>query len=109
MIDQKQVAEWQKKYGEGNLIVQTVTVEEGDVAVGYFFHPDKHLNPYSIYSRVMTCLRKDLVVEAGTLIIQECWLGGDERFKDRNSKVHLSVGGELIDAMGFLAVASKRI
>ena len=95
-----------KKHGEKSVIGRSVPVSEGDEATGYFLHPDFHPNMYSLYSRVMTFLRKDKPVEAGTLIVNETWIGGDERILDKNSKIHLSVGQNLVDELGFLPVAS---
>jgi hypothetical protein len=106
---EKQLEQWKKEHGQGTILKKTVRMSDDDLAVGYFLHPDKHKNPYSIYSRVTTYLRQDKVIEAGSLMITECWLGGDERYLDKQTKAHLSVGRQLVDELGFLEVESETI
>lgn len=103
---QLKVDEMKKKHGDGCLLVKQVQVSDDDTAICVLLHPNFHLSKYSVFSRALTLLRQDRKLEAGTLVIGECWVGGDERFKNKEELAHLAIAASITDELGFLPVAS---
>lgn len=101
MPTKQQIKEWQKKYGEENVRRFACEDDKGKEAEMYFFKPKAHPRPYSLYSRGMSHYRKDNVIELGTLVINECWLDGDPRFRDVDNMLHISAALSLSNEMDF--------
>ena len=99
---QPEIEEWKKKYGEDNVKKVTVEVAENDTAIMYFLDPKASPKRRSIYSRVLMMMRKDNTIDAGQIIMNECWLGGDNRFKDPDSMVCITGAITLTNEINFL-------
>ncbi len=97
------------KHGKDSIVVLKVMVSEEDVAVGYFIEPKKADNKFLLYSRGVEFARQDKVIQAGIMGMNHCWLGGDERFKDKDDIVALTGAVQFYPYLSFLAVTSEVI
>lgn len=90
MIDEKTIERWKALYGK----VFKYTAKEGDKEwVGYF----KPITPEVLDAFEKVSKRSKL--QGDNVVLESCWLGGDEELKTRNE---LSLG--LRDWLGLLLV-----
>lgn len=82
-----QIEQWKGKWGEVYMVEVDLDEEGREVAVGYFRSPD--LGVLSLVSR----LSEDQV-RAAEALLENLWLGGDERFKT-DDKVKLAAFQQL--------------
>jgi len=104
IVNDQQLKEWEAKYGEDNVKCVTIKVSPTDEAKGYFVAPSKVERPRSLYSRTLTFWKSNQVLEAGEVVLNECWLGGDPRFKEAESMVHITAAQALANEVDFLGV-----
>jgi hypothetical protein len=105
-VVEQQVKEWKAKYGEGNVLRYAVPVGKDDIAEGFFVRPSAQTSTklLALYSRAMTAYHEKKTLICGQIILNECFLGGDERFKDTGSMVHISTAEALVHELDFLVV-----
>lgn len=101
-VNQKQIAEWEKKYGAENIKKMLVHGTNDTVWEMYFVLPQAHPKRRMLYSRALTFLSNNQRLEAGELILNECLLDGDEVFNDNNHLAYISAAIDLGKLMGLL-------
>jgi hypothetical protein len=79
IVTDAQLKEWKDKYNKNGQKVQKISVEvsEGDTAVGYLKPPTRDHKAIAL-----TSFNNGKILETGEFLIQNCWLGGDERIKN---------------------------
>ncbi len=102
-------AHLEKKHGKGAIIKIKVEVSPSDVATGFFLNPSISNKRRLIYSSVLSFWRQDQVIDAGTVLINECFLAGDKRFKNPASMVHITACQELTNHVDFLSATTEII
>jgi hypothetical protein len=92
-ITHAQLEAWKKEFGEVNKI--EVNVQGSDNLVGYFKKPSReaHVNAVDLLS-------KGSRVDAGAAIMNDTWLGGNEKMLT-DSDVSISVSIKVIDLINF--------
>jgi len=79
-------------------------------AVGYVFVPEALPSKLrTIYSRSMSAYKNGSTFDAGEIILGECWIDGDARFRDTESKVYMSACQQCSDLVDFLPTAISAI
>lgn len=78
-VTPEQLKAWKDKYNKNGQKVQKISVEvaEGDTAVGYLKPPTRDHKAIAL-----TSFNNGKILETGEFLIQNCWLGGDERIKN---------------------------
>lgn len=102
----KQLEILSKKHGAENVHAITLSLD-GEEVTFYILDPKKVERPYSLYSRIITFYQKDQLLEVGSTVIAECWLGGDDRVKDRDNMLHITAAVEVRKLVGFLPIQSS--
>ncbi len=78
--------------------------------VGYVYVPEALPNKLrTIYSRSMSAYKNGSAFDAGEIILGECWIDGDARFRDPNSKVYMSACQQASDLVDFFPTAINPI
>lgn len=74
----QQIKDWKKETGQQYLDMIKVKLPNADneFAVCYLKEP-----PREIKAKAMTMYAQKQIMETGEFVIQNCWLGGDERIK----------------------------
>lgn len=108
-VSQKQVAEWEKKYGVDNVKKMTVHGSNGEEWNMYFILPQVHPKRRMLYSRALTFVSNNQRLEAGELILSECLLQGDEVFSDNNHLAYISAAIDLGKHIGLLETSTTSI
>ena len=104
-INEKQIQEWKREHGLDEVLVMRVPGENGKVSTAYFIPPGEYRKKrFILYSRCMTFVQRDQKLEAGQYLFNECFLGGDEIFRDENSLEALGAYNDLVDSLSFLEV-----
>lgn len=75
VVPKTQLESWKKKYKKVHKI--TVEVAEGDKAIGYLRNPSRDHKAIAL-----SLYQQNKPLETGEFLLQNCWLGGDERLKD---------------------------
>jgi hypothetical protein len=105
-VSEQQILQWKKEYGEDSIerYEFPLAPNEKDVATGWFIKPEKQVahKLHALYSRAWSQYVQKQPVACGEIIINECWLGGDERIKDTNSYIHISAAMYFYTNMHFL-------
>lgn len=102
-MDKQTLEKWAKQYGADN-VHRFILVDEDEKEVEFFLlDPKKVKRPYTLYSRAVSFSTNGQLLELGSLIINECWLGGDERVKERESMLHVTAAVEVRDLTAFLS------
>lgn len=74
-VTREQIEKWKKQYGEVHVV--EVKVEKGENVVGYL----KPVKERNIYASVFSFMQAGKLLEAGEVILANCYLGGDELIK----------------------------
>ena len=74
VVEQAQIDAW--KQAHGAVYQVTVNVAEGETAVCYLKKAGRNVVAYAL-----TQLASNRLLEAGEFILDNCFIGGDERFK----------------------------
>ena len=103
----RQLADWKKKYGDGNVMAISVAVSDKDTATAYVVKPEAKdpQRQLAIYQRTISFIQQSKTVEAGQYLLNECWLGGDERIKGADAKVHIAAVLKMVELVSFLDVS----
>lgn len=112
MANKQQINEWIKKYGEEHVYMIQVQLPGDKVAQGYFAKvasPGFDVKRHAIYSRAMSAYKNGSSFEVGEIVLNETFLGGDDRFKDLNSMVHISAAQQLSGEIDFFSVTTQPI
>ncbi|MDO7877379.1 hypothetical protein Q5H93_21740 [Hymenobacter sp. ASUV-10] len=70
----EQITTWKQEHGEIKSI--SVTVAPGDVATAYLKPANRNVVAFGV-----TKMASNKIVEAGEFVLQNCYIGGDERLK----------------------------
>lgn len=73
-VPKAQLQEWKRKHGKVHKI--TVEVTDEDTAIGYLRSPNRDHKAIAL-----SLFNQNKILETGEFLIQNCWLGGDERLK----------------------------
>lgn len=74
-VTRDQIEKWKKQYGEVHVI--EVKQDKGDPVVAYL----KPVKERNIYASVFSFMQSGKMLEAGEVILANCFLGGDELIK----------------------------
>jgi len=74
IISPEQIEAWKKEHKK--VYKLSVTVTEGDVAVGYLKKPSRNHK-----ATAMSMYSQNKILESGEFLRDNCWLGGDERLR----------------------------
>lgn len=103
-MDKQTLEQWAKKYGAEHVHRFVIEDENGKEVEFFLLDPKKVARPYSLYSRAITYSTNGQLLELGSLIINECWLGGDSRVKDdRESLLHITAAVQVRSLQTFLS------
>lgn len=94
-----QIAAWKRKYDSVHKI--TIEVSEGDKAVGYLRSPNRDHKAIAL-----SLYQQNKPLETGEFLLQNCWLGGDERLKD-DEKIADSAAIQANSIVNFLKGSSE--
>lgn len=94
-----QIAAWKRKYDSVHKI--TIVVSEGDKAVGYLRSPNRDHKAIAL-----SLYQQNKPLETGEFLLQNCWLGGDERLKD-DEKIADSAAIQANSIVNFLKGSSE--
>lgn len=75
-VPDDQLKEWKRKFGKIHEI--SVEVTEGETAVGYLKPPTRDHKAIAL-----SMFNQNKILETGEFLIQNCWLGGDDRLRNR--------------------------
>lgn len=75
IVPKTQIEGWKKKYNKVHKI--TVEVSEDDTAIGYLRSPSRDHKAIAL-----SLYQQNKPLETGEFLLQNCWLGGDDRLKD---------------------------
>lgn len=79
----EQIKKWKEALGVKELDTIIVDVSDNEQSIGYLKKPNR-----DIKAKAMSMFAQQELIETGNLIIQNCWLGGDQRMKDLNSEIN---------------------
>jgi hypothetical protein len=100
MVTEEQIDAWKKEHGE----VFTLTVETKDgPIVGYLKPADRN-----VIARAMPFTMRQQLIEAGEIIIDNCFIGGDPSLKDHYSPVGIAASINAVNAVEILSGATKK-
>ncbi len=89
-VTPEQIAEWKEKHGVIHMIevaeefvsldphIMVAELDDLPTAVGYIRQPDNKVINFAMQKLPM-------MLEAGKVIIKNCWLGGDDRLRKEDS------------------------
>jgi hypothetical protein len=97
-----QIKEWKKQYGDIHVV--STDIKEGNRVTCYL----KPVTERHQYAAIYSYIGANKLVEAGELILKNCWLGGDEIIKT-NDKVNVSVAMAAYQAMDLPTSHVKKI
>lgn len=84
-VDDKQLANWKKEHETaGPVKVIELKVSENETSFGYLKPPSR-----LVIAKAMSMFAEKQLIECGTFILNNCWLGGDERMKT-NDKMNVA-------------------
>jgi hypothetical protein len=73
----EQLDAWKKEYeSQGEIKVITLKVSETETAFGYLKPPAR-----LTIAKAMSMFAEKQLIECGTFILNNCWIGGDERMR----------------------------
>jgi hypothetical protein len=75
IVPKTQIEAWKKKYNKVHKI--TVELPKGEKAIGYLRSPNRDHKAIAL-----SLYQQNKPLETGEFLLQNCWLGGDERLKD---------------------------
>lgn len=75
VVPKTQIEAWKRKYNKVHKI--SVEVSEDDVAIGYLRSPSRDHKAIAL-----SLYQQNKPLETGEFLLQNCWLGGDDRLKD---------------------------
>lgn len=75
VVPKSEIEIWKKKYNKVHKI--TVEVSEDDTAIGYLRSPSRDHKAIAL-----SLYQQNKPLETGEFLLQNCWLGGDDRLKD---------------------------
>ncbi len=101
VVPKTQIEAWKKKYGKVTQI--SVKVSEDDTAIGYLRKPNRDHKAIAL-----SLFNQNKVLETGEFLLQNCWLGGDERLKDAED-IAESAAIQANTIVNFLEGSSKEI
>lgn len=91
-----------QRYGKENIKTMSLIDGEETVKMSYVDPMAMEGRRHSIYSRFLQYYRQDKIVEAGEVVLNECFVEGDDRYLERDSLVHLTAAVNLGNAIGLL-------
>lgn len=98
-INDSQIEQWRKEYkSAGKLIVINIPYK-GKNYIAYFRPIDSLKNVRNVMSRVLMFSSKHQNFEAGLLLMNELWLGGDTEVKDSDTLLIVSASGRMVEAI----------
>lgn len=101
-VNKAKIAEWHKKHGAENVKKLTVKGRNGEEWQMYFVDPQVHPKRRSIYSRSISLHVSNQKMESGEVILNECFLDGDEVFRDNNHMAYITAAIDLGKSIEFL-------
>ena len=101
IVSKEQLQAWKKKHGKVHEI--TVKVTENDIAVGYLRKPTRDHKAIALSS-----FAQNKILETGEFLLQNCWLGGDDRLRDAED-IADSAAVQANSIVNFLTGSSKEI
>jgi hypothetical protein len=101
LISEVQLDAWKREHK--TIFEISVKVTEGDVATGYIKKPSR-----DVVSRAISLAKRNQVIEAGDFIMQNSWLGGDERLL-HDDDVSLTASGIATETANILDGELKKI
>lgn len=101
VVPDAQLKAWKAKHGW----IQKITVEigENDTAVGYLRKPTRDHKAIAL-----SLFSQNQILECGEFLLQNCWLGGDERLKDADD-IADSAAIQANTIVNFLKGSSERV
>jgi hypothetical protein len=75
IVPKTQIEAWKKKYNKVHKI--TVELPKGEKAIGYLRSPNRDHKAIAL-----SLYQQNKPLETGEFLLQNCWLGGDDRLKD---------------------------
>lgn len=76
-VADEQLDAWKKEYeAQGPVKVITLKVSENETSFGYLKPPSR-----LVIAKAMSFFAEKQLIECGTFILNNCWLGGDERMR----------------------------
>lgn len=100
-ITQAQLDQWKKEHEEIHVI--TVEVSKKDKAVGYLRPLQRHE-----YGLALQAYNKKSPIAAAELVLNNCWLGGDERIM-KEDKVYISAATAAQELVDFLPSSISKV
>lgn len=99
----EQITEWKKQYGEGQIQVLKVKISENETALAY-------LKPVGrdVAAKAMSLYAEKQIIQTGEFIINNCWLGGDDRIKT-NEKVSMAAAVQANALVEFLETSVEKL
>lgn len=101
VVPKNQIEAWKKKYNKVHEI--SVEVSEDDIAIGYLRNPSRDHKAIAL-----SLYQQNKPLETGEFLLQNCWLGGDERLKDAE-EISDSAAIQANTIVNFLKGSSKII
>ena len=82
---EEQLDAWKKEYeAQGPIKIVTLKVSENETSFGYLKPPSR-----LVIAKAMSMFAEKQLIECGTFILNNCWLGGDERMRT-NDKMNIA-------------------
>jgi hypothetical protein len=99
VVPKSQIEAWKKKYDKVHKI--TIEVSENDTAVGYLRSPNRDHKAIAL-----SLYQQNKPLETGEFILQNCWLGGDDRLQN-DDKIADSAAIQANTIVNFLKGSSE--
>lgn len=100
-VPSEELKKWKTKFGKVHKI--TVEVTEDDTAVGYLKPPNRDHKAIAL-----SMFNQNKILETGEFLLQNCWLGGDERLKT-SEEISESAAVQANSIVNFLKGSSEVI
>jgi hypothetical protein len=101
-----QIERWKSRHKSVTEI--TVRTDEGETLRGFIHNPDRN-----VIAQALTMVINKKILEAGELLLMNCWLGGSERMNPNNpdcdDSVVVAASKEAAGTIELLAASSKKL
>ena len=101
IVSKEQLKAWKSKHGKVFKI--EVEVSADDIAVGYLKQPNRDHKAVAL-----TLYAQNKILETGEFLLQNCWLGGDDRLQD-GDEVADSAAVQANSIVNFLKGSSQEV
>jgi hypothetical protein len=100
-VTEAQVKGWKKEHGDVHVI--EVKVDENDTATCYIKEADRNVTAVA-----MSLYAQNKPLETGEFILNNCWLGGDDRCKT-HKKISMAAAVQAKNTVQFLEATVKKL